>query len=194
MGQYFGRQTHGDAFYPLGQHDGEFHGEGDGLFFPTVVAGLPAGGLAVEGDVERELAQARLDVTGGRRRIAGAHIAPVTLGFDEEVLLPQAHHRIANGRIAMGMVLHGLPDDVGDFIESAVVDHLHGMQNPALHRLQAIFDGWHGALQDHIRSILKEPIFVQSRHRSDVVDLLFFSLVGVEGCFFAHRYFESDQK
>ena len=153
MRQYFGRQTHRNTFYPLRQHNGELHRQGYRFLFTTVVAGLPAGGLCIKGHIERKFAQTRLDVTRSRRRIAGAHIAPVTLGFDEEVFLTQTHHRIANGCIAVRVILHGLPNDVGHFIKAPIINHLHGMQNTALYRLQAIFNGWHRPLQYYIRGV-----------------------------------------
>jgi len=58
------------------------------------------------------------------------------------------------------MILHGLPDDIGHFIESAVIHFFHGMENPTLHRFQAILEGRHGPFKYNIRCIVKKPVFI----------------------------------
>ena len=66
--------------------------------------------------------------------VAGAHVAPVALVVDEQVFLAQVNQGLSNRNIAMRMVLHGLPDNIGYFIKPAVIHFFHGMKNTALHR------------------------------------------------------------
>ena len=47
---------------------------------------------------------------------------------------------LADSGIAVRMVLHGLPDDIGDFVIAAVVHFPHGVQDAPLDGLEAIFD------------------------------------------------------
>ncbi len=63
----------------------------------------------------------------------------------------------------MRMVLHGLTDDVGHLVEAPVVDGFHGMENAALHRFQAVLDVRHGPFENHIRSIIQEPVLIHAR-------------------------------
>ena len=62
--------------------------------------------------------------------------------------------RFAYGGVAMRVLLHGLADDVGDLVVAAVVHFAHGVQNTALYRLETVFDGRHGALEDDVRGIV----------------------------------------
>jgi hypothetical protein len=55
------------------------------------------------------------------------------LAFYKEVFLPKVHDRIADGSIAVRVVLHSAPDDVCHFVEPPVIHLLHGMQNAALY-------------------------------------------------------------
>ena len=127
MGHNLGTQAHGDTFHALCQQQWKLHGQRGGLALAAVVAQLPLGGVGVEDDIEGKLAEASLDVAGRGGTVAGAHIAPVALGFDEQVLLAEVHHGIADAGIAVRVVLHGLADDVGHLVEAAVVHLLHSM-------------------------------------------------------------------
>ena len=62
----------------------------------------------------------------------------------------------------MGVVLHGLPDDVGDLVVTAVVDALHGVEDTPLHGLQTVLDMGHGALEDDVRGVVEEPVLVHA--------------------------------
>ena len=58
----------------------------------------------------------------------------------------------------MGMVLHGLADDVGHLGETAVVDPVHGMEHPPLDRFESIDDVGDGPLEDYIGRVVEEPV------------------------------------
>ena len=63
----------------------------------------------------------------------------------------------------MRVVLHGVADYVGNFVESAVVQCLHGMQYAALHWFQSVLNVGDGAFQNHIAGIFKIPFAEHSR-------------------------------
>ena len=63
----------------------------------------------------------------------------------------------------MGVVLHGLPHDVGHLVVAAVVDHLHGVENAPLHGFQAVAHMGHGAFQDHVGGVVQEPVLIHAR-------------------------------
>ena len=150
MGQDLGGESHRDAISTLGEQKRKFHREGHRFFLPSVVTQLPFRGLGIEGHFQGELAQARLDVSGGSGIVSRAHIPPVTLGIDQEVLLAQVHQGVLDAGIPVRVVLHRLPDDVGRLVQAPVIHLLHRMQDATLHGLQAVFDGRHGPFQDDI--------------------------------------------
>ena len=47
----------------------------------------------------------------------------------------------------VGVVLHGLADDVGHLVVAAVVDAPHGVQDASVDGLQTVFDMRHGTLR-----------------------------------------------
>jgi len=161
--QDLGGQSHGDAFAAEGQQQGELHRQGHRLFVAAVVGELPLGRFVVEDHLEGELRETCFDIAGGGGAVAGEDIAPVALGVDEEVLLAQLHQRVADGGIAVGVVLHGVPDDVGHLVVAAVVELFHGMEDTPLHGLEAVHHVGHGPLHDDIRSIVEEPVAVHAR-------------------------------
>ena len=163
VGQNLRGQTHGDAVGALRQQQRELDGQRDGLLVAAVVGAHPLGGLAVEDHLEGEFREARLDVTARRGFVAREDVAPVALAVDEQLLLPQLHERILDGGVAVGVVLHGLADDVGHLVEAAVVDRLHGVEDASLHGFEAILDVGHGALQNHVGGVVEEPVLVHAR-------------------------------
>ena len=50
----------------------------------------------------------------------------------------------------MRMVLHALTNDIGHLVETAVIHFLHGVEDPALHRLQPVTHGGYSAFQDDV--------------------------------------------
>jgi hypothetical protein len=163
--QHLTAQTDRDALTALRQQQRELHRQEDRLFVPTIVAQLPFGGLRVEDHIVGELAQACFDVTRCGRAIAGQGVPPVTLAVDQQVLLPQLHQRITDARITVRVVLHGMPDDVRHLVVATVIQVLHAVQDPALHRFQSIIQRWYGTFQDHIARVIQEPVPVHTAYR-----------------------------
>ena len=156
------RETDGDAVRPLGQQQRELDGQRHRLLVAAVVGTHPLGGLLVENHVEGELRQTRLDVTACGGLVTREDVAPVALAVYQQLFLPQLHESVLDGSVAVGMVLHGLPDDVGHLVVAAVVDGLHGVENTPLHGLQTVLDMGHGAFEDDIRCVIEEPVLVHA--------------------------------
>ena len=158
--QNLGCQSHRNAFHALRQQQRKLDGQRDGFAFAAIVRQLPFGEVGVEQHFQPEFAQPRLNVARRRRTVAGAHIAPVALRVEQQVFLPHVHNRVVNRSVAVRVVLHRLPDHIGDFIKPSVVHFLHGVQNAALHGLEAVADGGHGTFQNHVGGIVEEPFLV----------------------------------
>jgi alpha-D-ribose 1-methylphosphonate 5-triphosphate synthase subunit PhnL len=54
------------------------------------------------------------------------------------------------------MELHRLPHHIGDLVKTAVLHIEQGLENPALHRFQAVVNIGNGPLADDIGGVLKE--------------------------------------
>ena len=59
----------------------------------------------------------------------------------------------------MRMILHCVSDNIGDLIESAIILLRQSMQDPALDRLQSIFELGNRPIPDYIGGVLEE-IFI----------------------------------
>ncbi len=165
MGEDLGGESDGDPFGTLGKEKRELDRQGDGFLVPAVVRGRPLRGLGIEKDFQRKRSEPGLDVPGRGGVVPGKDVPPVPLGVDEQVFLPDLHHGVANGGIPVGVVLHGVADDVGHLVVPAVLLLPHGVQDTALDWLEAVLHMRDGTLQDHIGRILQEPIPV---HPADV--------------------------
>ena len=63
----------------------------------------------------------------------------------------------------MRVVLHGLSHDVGHLVVASVVDDLHGVQDTPLHGFEAVLDMGYGAFENHVRSVVQEPVLIHAR-------------------------------
>ena len=120
------------------------------------------GGLGVEDGIQRELGQARLDVSRGSGSIARDDVSPVPLAVDEQVFLSQLYERITYTGITVWVVLHSLTNDVRHLVELAVVHAFHGMEDATLNRFQSIVDAGDSPLQYHVRGIVKKPVLIHA--------------------------------
>src|SRR5690606_4863734 len=122
-----------------------------------VVVGTEVHGLLIDvGEhLARQLGHTDLGVTHGRRRVA-VHATEVALSIHQEVahgeVLGHAHHGVVHRRVAVGVVLtNNVTHDAGGLLVRAVVDVpqvLHGIQNPAVHRFEAVAHVGQGAPDD----------------------------------------------
>ena len=109
-----------------------------------------------------DLGQARLGVPVGRGRIA-IDRAEVALSVDQRIAqapgLRQAHHRVVHGAVAVRVILlQTLADDAGALHVLAIVQHahvVHGVQNAAMHRLQAVANVGQRAADDDRHRIVE---------------------------------------
>ncbi len=58
------------------------------------------------------------------------------------------------------MVLHGVSNDVRDFVVTAVIHSLHSVQDATLNGFQTVGDVRHGTFQNYIGSIVQKPVLV----------------------------------
>ena len=62
----------------------------------------------------------------------------------------------------MRVVLHGLPDDVGDFVELAIVHFDEGMEDTALNRFEAVVHMRNGAILDYVGRVFDEVGLIET--------------------------------
>ena len=151
LAQVVGRDVGGhadrDARRPVHEQVGEPGGKHRGLGERLVVVGLEVHRLLVEVLQQHlsRLVEARLGVAHGRGAVA-VDAAEVAVAVDQRHAhverLREADHRVVHGRIAVGVVL---ADDVADGTRRLhvraprrVAGLLHGIQDAAVHRLQAV--------------------------------------------------------
>ena len=163
VGQDFRRQTYGDAVRALRQQQRELDRQRDRLLLAAVVGEHPLGGLLVEDHFVGEFRKAGFDITARGGFVAREDVAPVALTVDQQVLLAQLDQRVLDRRVAVRVVLHGLAHDVGHLVVAAVVHDLHGVEDAPLNGFQTVFDMGHGAFEDHVRSVIQEPVLIHAR-------------------------------
>ena len=151
-------ETNGNALGTVSEDEGELRRQGDGFLVAAVVAGSPGSRLGVEKDLVGELREARLDVSGRGGGVSGEDIAPVPLGVDDEFLLPHVDEGVADGLVAVGVILHRVANDVGHLVEASVVLLLQRVEDAALHGLEPVVDVRDGALEDDIARIIQKPL------------------------------------
>jgi hypothetical protein len=108
------------------------------------------------------LGQACLGVAHGRRRVA-VHAAEVALAIDQRQphreVLRHADHGVVDRRIAVRVVLtHHVADDAGGLLvglRAVVAAILHGVQDAAVDRLEAVAHVREGAAHDHAHGVIE---------------------------------------
>jgi hypothetical protein len=132
----------GDAFRAEHEQQRQFAGQGDRLLVSSVVTGNEIGDFVVENFRARQFREAAFDVARRGGDVAGEDVAEIALALDQIAFVGQHHQGVANGSVAVRMILHGVADDVGDFDEAAVVLFVQGPENAALDRLEAVGQVW----------------------------------------------------
>ena len=146
----------------MGQQQGKFGGQCNGLFVASVVAELPFGGFGIEHHVKGKFGEPSLDVTRGSGTVACQNVAPVALAFHEQIFLSQLYQCVADRCIAVRVKLHGMPHDVGHLVVASVVHSFHRVENTSLHGFQSVLDVRHGTFQYHVRGIIQKPTLIHS--------------------------------
>lgn len=68
-------------------------------------------------------------------RIACKHVAKVTLSLQQKAAHAYVNKRLVNSRIAMGVIGHGLANNICNLVELAIMHFKQRMHDAALHRL-----------------------------------------------------------
>ena len=150
VGHDLGRKPHSNSFCALGEQQWKFDRKVHGLFLSPVIGELPFGDLRTEYYLEPEFRKPGLDVPRCCSPVPGKDVPPVSLGIDQQVLLPDLHHGIPYAGIPMRVILHGLPHYIGHLVVTPVVHLLQGVHDPSLHGFKPILNGGHRTLQDYI--------------------------------------------
>ena len=157
--------AHGDALRAVHQQVGEARGKNRGLFEALVVVGLEVHRFLVQvaQQLHGHLVQAGLGVTHGRRAVAvdGAEVAvAVHQRHAHRERLGQAHHCVVHGGVAVRVVLaDDVADRTGRFHVRAVrrvAGLVHGVQDAAVNRLQAVTHVRQGARDDDAHGVFQE--------------------------------------
>jgi hypothetical protein len=128
---------------------GTLAGKDDGLLVAPVVGIDVFGDLGLEEQVLGEGVGAALDIAGGRGLVARGDIAEVALLVDEQFLVREDDEGRIDGSVPVGMVLHAVPDHVGDLVEFAVVHLEEGVEDAPLHGLEPVLEvGYRPVLDD----------------------------------------------
>ena len=167
--QHLTGKPDGNALDPLREKKRKFHRQGVRLLATTIVTRQPTRGLGVKDNIERKFREARFNVSRGRRSITGEGIAPVTLGVDEQVLLPELHDRRTDRLITMRVIIHRVAHDPGDLVVAAIIELLHRMKDPALHGLEAVIQMRHCPLKNHIAGVIKKVVGIHPAERCMLV-------------------------
>ncbi len=62
----------------------------------------------------------------------------------------------------MGVILHGVTHNVGHFVESAVVEGFHRVEDASLHRFETVVDVGDGTVEDGAGCIVEIPALEHS--------------------------------
>ncbi len=169
LAQVVGRDVRGhadsDAVGAIDQQVRETGRQHRGLLQALVVVGLEINGFLVQvaQQFHGRLVQAGLGVThgGGTIAVDGTEVAVAVDQRQAQAKgLGQAHHGVVHGAVAMGVVLADhVADGTGRLhvrLARRVARFVHGVQNAAVHRLQAVAHVGQGAGHDNGHGIFQE--------------------------------------
>ena len=152
-----GRHADGDALAAIGEQVGQAAGQHHRLLLLAVIGGAEIDRILVDAVEHRggRLGEPRLGVSHGGGVIA-VDIAEIALAVDQRVarseILGQAHQSVIDRLVAMGMELaDDIADHAGGFLEARAgveAELAHGIEQPAMHRLQPVAHIGQGARHD----------------------------------------------
>ena len=168
VGGDVGGHAHGDARRAVHQQVGEAAGQDPGLLPGLVEVGVPVHGvlLDVPEHLLGDLGEAGLGVTVGGRGIA-VHGAEVAVALHQHVphgeVLGQADQGVVDRLVAVGMVpAQHVAHAGGRLLEGLVVGQVvlvHGVQDAAVDRLQAVPHVGQGPAHDDAHGVLDVGFF-----------------------------------
>ena len=74
--------------------------------------------------------------------------------------MPDLHHGIANGSIAVRVILHGVSNNVGHLVVATILHFPHGVKDSALNGFQPIISMRYGTFENDIGSVVEKPIAI----------------------------------
>ena len=166
VGRDVGRHPHGDALRTVDEEVGEPAREHHRLLVGTVVVADHVDGLFVYvgHELEGQRCQPALGVAHGRGAVVRAAAAEAAVTVDQRVaqreLLDHARQGLVDGRVPVGVVRpHHVAHDLGALVVRAVGAQApveHGVQDAAVHRLEAVAHVRQGAGHDDRHGVLEE--------------------------------------
>ncbi len=193
VGRDVGGHAHGDAAGAVHQQVGEAAGQHPGLLPALVEVGVPVHRLLLDvpEHLVGDLGHAGLGVTVGGRGVAvdGAEVAvALHQAVAHGEVLAQADHGVVHRRVAVGVVLtQHVAHAGGRLLEGLVAGEaalVHGVENAAVHRLQAVPHVGQGPAHDDGHGVLN----VRVLHLVLQVDI-YNLLIGKGNVFFFIRLF-----
>ena len=164
MGRDAGRHADGDARRAVGQEVGKAGRQDDRFFFLAIVGFAEVGGVLINAFKQRpgEFCQPRLGIAHGGGVIA-VYAAEIALSVDQGIalreILGEADQCVVNGDVAVGMVFtNNIADHTGAFLEARMwlqLELAHRIEEPSLHRFQAVADVGQGAGHDGGKGIIE---------------------------------------
>ena len=118
MGKDLGRKPNGNSLRSLRQQKGELNREGNRFLVSAVVGCRPIGYLGAEDHLQGKGVNLA-SMYRGRRRSRPSANCPSSLGVNQQILLAKLYHGISNRGISVGVILHGVADDIGDLVVPA---------------------------------------------------------------------------
>ena len=187
--QHAGGHTDGDTVAAEHQQAGEFGGQNDRFFLASVVVRNKRRDVVVEHRFIGEFGQSAFGVTACGSGTSGQDITEVPLFhnevrnieelrffhagltvavgvFDHAALVGKHHQSITDGGVSVGMIVHGIADDIGNFLRSAVVNLIQRPEDAPLNGFQTVINVGNGPRTDHITSIIQK---VPVDHLAEIV-------------------------
>ncbi|MPL58967.1 hypothetical protein SDC9_04513 [bioreactor metagenome] len=158
VGQDLGAHAYGDALGPGEKDHREFGGEKQGFPVAPVIGIGVVGDLGIIENILGEGGSLAFDIPAGGGFVAGENVAEISLLVHEKLFVGQDHQGRADGLVAVGVVLHAMPDDIGHLVELAVVHFEEGVQNAPLDRLKPVLQIGDSPVLDDVGSVVEEVV------------------------------------
>ena len=146
----------GDAVAAQHEERGDLDRQDHGLLIAAVVGIHEFGDLVGKQHFAAQGRKAALDIPWRGGGTAGEDVAEVPLLGDEVLLVGQHHQGVADGGVAVGVVVHGVADDVGGLVGPAVVDAVEHPEDAALDGFEAVVHVGDGPVLDDVGGVVEE--------------------------------------
>ena len=121
VGQNPRGHTRRNTLSALREKHGNFRRKNNGFVIASIVGFDVFGNLRIKEHILRQRGQSAFDITRSRGFVARINIAKIALLIDEQIFVRQMNQRAVNRLIAMGVIFHRLPHDIGDLVKFPIV-------------------------------------------------------------------------